>query len=213
MVEFTDPPVKRARRLKAWHLLDCREEQIIRFIEGRVIQNGYRPTAIAITFAALWLNVGRTTWVRTVRRLERDDVIRREVRRGRARGGGKNAGSVYWVNWNRLAELRSRSFKTAHFRLQTDHNGHRHEFENGSLAAKTGPQNRDGNRTIVGRNLPKGREAAGDTAPGRAAVPADAGPTYESASPLPLSGSPPPAEVSEQVAALFSRGGSPNGCG
>jgi hypothetical protein len=212
MVEFTDPPVKRARRLKAWHLLDCREEQILLFIEGRVIRNGYKPAPIAISFAVLYLACGRSTWLRAVRRLEDDDVIRRTVKPGRGRGG-KNTGSEYWVNWIRLAELRGRSLKSAHKQLHSAHNGHDRPLETVSLAARTGSQKQDRNRPIVGRILPKGREAAGDTAPGRTAVPADAGPTYESASPRPLSGTPPPAEVTAQVAALFSRGGFPNGSG
>lgn len=123
-----DAPLTRAAALRylAVHL-----ERSLSYIAQRVIRNDFRPAPIAISMAARDLACSRATWKRDVTMLERLQLIARERRPGRPKGGGKNAGSLYQVHWQRIPQAWPRKFKPAH----ANGNG---QFETGSLREEIG---------------------------------------------------------------------------
>jgi hypothetical protein len=164
---WDDPLTRRAAiRYLAVHL-----ERTLSYIAHRVIRNDFRPAPIAATLAAQDLVCSRATWKRDVTTLEALGLIAREVRAGRPKGGGKNAGSLYQVHWGRIPQAWPRKFKPAHL-------GGNGQFETGSLrdeigsllgqavlgngssAAETGAKTATGNWLKMERNRPNGRDDA-----------------------------------------------------
>lgn len=213
---WADPLTRRAAlRYLAVHL-----ERTLSYIAHRVIRNDFRPAPIAASLAAQDLVCSRATWKRDVTTLERLGLIAREVRAGRPKGGGKNAGSLYQVHWGRIPQAWPRKFKPAHLggNGQFETGSLRDEigallgqtlFETGSPKAGNGALSATEKRLNMERNRPNGRDDA--RPPGRRmaddAATAANGPGGPTPQPPPQGGGdaqlgkgdPVPLEVAQQV--------------
>jgi hypothetical protein len=136
------------------HYFPINRARALSYIEYHVRRNGWLPAPIARSAACKDLSMGHATWTRCVRALLDAGYLWKEARPGRYKKQKKNPGSLYQVNWKRIARDAEANWKSAHPQRKPAHLTPSLYLEIGSLGYEIASDFRVRNRLKVGGNYP-----------------------------------------------------------